>query len=120
MLSLPLTPAQCPARACTDPLDTRGDHLASCPHSGHLQSRGAAFERVWIRVFQEAGARVTHSCLLRDLNVPGIPPDDARRIDILARGLVGFGGLPFCADVTLRSPLDRNGVPHSGAREAEV
>ena len=37
-------------------------------------------ERVWARVFREAGGRVREHVFLRNMGVPGIDTDDPRQI----------------------------------------
>ena len=69
-LPLPLTAARC---RCGQPHDAFGDHLAACPRSGVLRSRGCQLERAAARVCREAGATVAMHVLVRDFNV--VPRD---------------------------------------------
>ena len=47
--------------------------------------------------------------LLRDCGL-GIPSTDSRRIDLVARGLPLFGGLPIFGDASVVSPLHGDGT----------
>ena len=98
-------------------MDAYGDHLLTCMRSGLVQTRGKGFEWAWAWVFEEAGARVTRNCLLRDLAIPGISPGDSRSLDFVARGLPLCNGLPVCGDVTVRSVATGAGCPVRGAEE---
>ena len=81
-MPLPLAPAAC---RCRRGLDALGDHVAACPRSGVLRSRGGPLERAAACVCREAGATVQQHVLLRDLNVePGRL--DERRIEVIANG----------------------------------
>ena len=64
----------------------------------------------------EAGACVPDrnvERLLRDTHIP-VPPDDLRRLDIIAPGLSVAHGVPLFCDVTVVSPISRNGQARSG------
>ena len=91
-LPLPLTAARC---RCHQPHDAFGDHLAACPRSGVLRSRGGPLERAAARVCREAGATVAMHALVRDLNVVPVRQDE-RRIEVIANGLPLWGGGPTC------------------------
>eukprot|EP00959_Pyramimonas_sp_CCMP1952_P316999 6635160-Pyramimonas_sp.AAC.1 len=52
--------------------------------------------------------------LLRETHVP-VPPADQRRLDLIASCLNVARGLPLSCDVTILSPLKRNGMPRPGA-----
>merc|ERR1711965_546534 len=51
--------------------------------------------------------------LLRDTHVPVELPDD-RRLDLVVPGLNVAQGLPLFCDVTIVSPLTRQGMPRAG------
>ena len=51
--------------------------------------------------------------MLRDSHIP-VHPDDQRRLDIVATGLPIAQGLPLFCDVTVLSPLTRNGDARPG------
>lgn len=111
-LPLGLAPSHC---RCGGRLDTRGDHRAACPTSGHLRLRAGPVERALARVFREAGARVTTNVPLQRMNLDP-PATDSRQIEILAQGLPLWHGAQIAADVTLVSPIGRTGlVRHSAA-----
>ena len=57
--------------------------------------------------------------LLRDLDL-GVDPTDTRRVDLIARGLPLFGGIPVCGDASLVSPLQRNGYPWARAASRDA
>jgi hypothetical protein len=107
-LHLQVGPARCPGRFCNRRLDPLGDHSASCALAGNLQRRAKPLERVWIRVLREAGGRVLPQPFLRDLDV-GVQDD--RRVDMIARGLPVYGGLPICGDASMVSAIHDDGTP---------
>ena len=115
-LPLPLGPRRCPGTRCRARLDATGDHVASCMRAGGVQRRAKPLERAWVRVFREAGARVVPQAFLRDLDL-GLSLRDTRRIDLVARGLNLFNGVPVCGDASMASPLHANGDPWSGAAD---
>ena len=112
-LPVPLANAVC--KACAAPLDELGHHTLSCNRSGWLKRRATGLERAWVQVLAEAGANASHRPLLRDLAIPGVPDTDSRQLDILAGGLLLFGGKTIVGDATLRSPVSGSGLPHGGA-----
>ena len=65
-------------------------------------------ERAAACICREAGARVATNVFLRDLNL-GLPLTDGRRLEVVAHGLPAFGGVQVAVDVTLISPLRRDG-----------
>ena len=112
-LPLPLHAAKC---MCGTMQDALGDHSLSCNRAGNYQRRGRLFEHAWVRVFEEAGARVKRNCLVRDLALPGARDfRDTRVLDFVARGLPLHNGLPVCVDVTVTSPVTGRGFPKSRA-----
>ncbi len=80
--------------------------------TGRLQARAKPVERVWARVFREAGATTHEQHLLRNTTLP-VDPADNRRIDVMVTG--SFLRRPLLCDATLRSPLKGNGEPHPKA-----
>ena len=81
-----------------------------------MQRRAKPLERAWQRVFREAGGRVLPQCRLSELNL-GLRSTDGRRVDLVARGLSLFNGVPVCGDATMVSPLHANGTPWAGAAD---
>ena len=59
-MQLPLAPAVCRSRRG---LDVLTDHVAACPHSEGLRSRGGPFKRAEARVCREASSRCPAACL---------------------------------------------------------
>ena len=41
---------RCPGTRCTAELDAAGDHMANCARTGHLATRGNAYEHAWMKV----------------------------------------------------------------------
>ena len=85
-------------------IDGLGDHIAACPRSGILRSRGVALERAAARVCRKAGATVWQHVLVRDLNVLPARRDE-RRIEVIANGFPLWNGAQVAVDTTLVSPL---------------
>ena len=104
----------CSARRCGMALDRKGDHLTACPVTGLLQRRAKPLERSWQMVLREAGARVVPQQMMRDMDV-AVRASDGRQLDLVAYGLLVFGGVLLCGDATIVSPLDVQGRPKSGA-----
>ena len=105
-------------RTCRRELDRHGDHLASCMRTGRVRRRAKPLERVWARIFREGGGRVLENVFLRDMGVPGIAPDDGRRLEIVVTGLPLYGGVPLAEDATMVSPLHGDGTPWPRANES--
>ena len=105
-LPLPLEPRACRCGGALHPL---GDHRTACPTAGVLVRRAGPLERAVARVCREAGARVATNVFLRDLNL-GMPLSDRRRLEVVANGLPGFGGVQVAVDATLVSPVRRDGT----------
>ena len=101
--------SKCNGRSCGLPLDLLGDHRASYSAAGRLKWRAMPFERMLARVGREAGARVRMHVLVRDLDVPGVHPDDGRKIEVIMEGTPLYGGRQLAVDATLVSPLGRDG-----------
>ena len=114
-LALPIFLRRC---RCAIALDSLGDHRASCPRAGILGNRGFALEAAATRIVREAGARVSTNIFLRDLNLD-IPPEDARRLEVVANNLPLWNGTQLAIDTTLVSTLRSNGtpIPHSHTRD---
>ena len=112
-LRLPL-PLEARACRCGGALDELGDHRAACPTAGVLVRRACPLERAAARICREAGARVATNVFLRDSNL-GLPLTDGRRLEVVAHGLPAFGGVQVAVDVTLVSPLRRDGSSRSRA-----
>ena len=103
---LPLSCARC--HGCRNELDHLGDHFNACMQSGRVKLRATPSEHMVAQICREAGARVRPNVLLRDLNL-AVDSADERRIEVIASGLPVFGGSQLAIDVTLRSPLRRDG-----------
>ena len=52
--------------------------------------------------------------MLRDLDL-GVDPLDTRRVDLIARWLPLYGGIPVCGDASLVAPLHGDGSPWARA-----
>ena len=79
-----------------------------CPRAkraGISGSRGSRLPQGW--------GRVATDVFLRDLNLD-VPLRDGRQIEVVANGLPAFGGSQVAVDVTLVSPVQRNGVSRPG------
>ena len=113
-LQLTLGRKRCPGQQCARSLDTWGDHLASCMRTGGVQRRAKPLERASQQAFREAGAMVVPQAFLRDMDL-GVHASGNRRIDLVARGLPLFGGVPTCGDAALVSHVHADGTPLLGA-----
>ena len=109
---------RCPGRHCRHFCDAFGDHLAACSRSGLLQRRALPLERIWRRIFCEAGARVVPQQMLRDLDL-SVQAEDGRRIDVVGFDLPLHGGVPLCGDATMVSPLHADGTARRGAHDTD-
>ena len=122
-LPLPILHKHCEGKSCVHDVDVYGDYRATCMRSGRVQIRASTVEKVWSRVFREAGAVVKRSKLIRDMHVGDMRANqhnlDQRRIDIVAYGLPIFNGLPIACDDTMVSPLTGAGVPVPNACKEE-
>ena len=78
----------------------------ACPTAGVLVRRAGPLERAVARVCREAGARVATNVYLN----LGVPLSDGRRLEVVANGLPGFGGVQVAVDATLVSPVRRDGT----------
>ena len=112
---LPVAQGRCGAHGpgCGAAVDVYGDHYAACPRTGLLARRAKPLERAWIRVVREAlgpECQVVPQQWLVRTPAPGVDPDDRRRLDFVAYGATQLGEA-LCCDVTLVSPLARDGRP---------
>lgn len=108
---LPLGPKRCNGRSCRAVLDEYGVHWTACSRSGRLRRRAKPLERMWARVFREAGARVQTDVLLRNTNLLGIAANDGRQLEVVATGLPLYRGVPLGVDCTMVAPLHADGRP---------
>ena len=95
-------------------LDAYGDHLASCMLTGRVKGRATPLEKTLARICKEAGGRVLLNRPLSQLRI-GVPPSDARNVEVVVYGLQMYNGRPLVLDVTMVSPLACNGTPHPRA-----
>ena len=116
-LRLPLPPTSRLCR-CRQFLDPYGDHRSACGTCGVLVQRGFPPEAAVARICREAGARVATNVAVRDLNIP-VPPADGRRLEVVANNLPLWNGAQLALDVTLVSPLRRDGRPIPGASHTD-
>ena len=98
-LRLPLFLTEATCEACHKPLDPLGRHRTAGPNSGRLKKRATRVERVLARICRGAGGHVKGNARLRDMNV-GVSATDDRNVD-----------------VTMLSPLRRNGEARPNAAE---
>ena len=72
------------------------------------------------KVCREAGARVTTNVLVRDLDL-GVPHPalDGRRLEVVAEGLRGGGGVQLALDTSLVSPVRADGTARPGAAQRD-
>ena len=68
-------------------------------------------EKALARICREAGARVAENVPLVSMNLQGISPWDQRQIEVVANGLPLWRGSQLAIDVTLVSPVRRDGRP---------
>ena len=83
-------------------------------------------ENVVARICREAGGRVTTNVLVRNLDLVGPDIADNRRLEVVADGLLLFGGAQLTIDTTLVSALRADGTArrraadHDGVASAEA
>ena len=90
-------------------------HLAD-NRGGRLNARHSGMLAGWRQVLVEAAGHIPdHNVerMLHDTHVP-VPPADMRRLDLVVPGLNVVRGLPLFCDITVVSPVSRNGQPRSG------
>ena len=78
--------------SCGRLLDFRGHHRTTCARSGILSRQGFALESAAARVCREAGARVATNVMVRDMDLNAPNARDVRRLEVVADGLILFGG----------------------------
>jgi len=96
--------------------DAHGFRRLADNRGGRLNARHNGMLAGWRQVFVEAGGAVPDrnvERLLADTHVP-VPPGDLRRLDVIVTGLNVSRGLPLFCDITVVSPISRNGVPRAG------
>ena len=95
-------------------LDCFGDHGAACQRTGALKRRGAAVERAFRPLWEEAPVDASEHPLVREL-VPSVPESDGRQADVFVRGMAIGNGLPVVGDMCMGSVLHANGTPYTDA-----
>ena len=96
--------------------DPHGHSKMTSNHNGRLNARHTWMVSAWRQVLTEAGAIIPDrnvERLLRETHVP-VPPEDQRRLDLIAPCLNVARGLPLFCDVTILSPITRRGLPRPG------
>ena len=66
-------------------------------------------------MLREARATVDRTQKLADMRLPGVHASDKRKIEIVAKHLPLYRGLPLVLDATILSPLCTNGQPRPRA-----
>ena len=118
-LPLPVAPHRCGAHGHGSGavVDAYGDHHAACPRTGLLARRAKPLEHAWVRIAREAvgpeGQVVPQQWLART-SARDVDPADPRRLDLVVYGATPLGEA-LCCDVTLVSPLTREGRPQPSA-----
>ena len=90
-------------------------HLAD-NRGGRLNARHSGMLAGWRQVLVEAGGQIPDrnvERILHNTHVP-VPAGDMRRLDLVVPGLNVDRGLPLFCDVTVISPVSRNGQPRAG------
>ena len=72
-------------------------------------------ERIWAKIFREAGARVQENVMLRDICLPGVSVTDCKQIETEATGLPVCSGVQAAVDSTCVGPLRADGRPWNRA-----
>ena len=101
---------------CFDGPDPFGYRRLAENLGGRTNARHKTLIAAWRQVFLEAGGEVPDrnvERLLRRTNVP-VPDGDQRRLDLIVPGLNVARGLPLFCDVTIVSPISRDGRPRPG------
>ena len=96
--------------------DRHGHYNLAIALGGRTQARHTTMIAAWRQVFNEAGGHVPDrniERLLKNTHDP-VPANDQRRLDLVVPGLNVANGLPLFCDVTVISPLSRNGRPRGG------
>ena len=100
-LPLPLTQRTC----CGRQLDFLGHHRAACAEAGILAKRGFVLERAAAQVCREAGAGVSATVFVRDMDLAQFNAFDGRRLEVVADGLSLWQEAQLVIDTTMVSPL---------------
>ena len=96
--------------------DAHGHRRLADNTGARLNARHKVLIAAWRQVFAEAGGQVPDrnvERLLRNTHVP-VPSDDLRRLHLLVPGINVARGLQLFCDVTVLSPISRNGAPRGG------
>ena len=81
-----------------------------------MHARHSAVVAAWRQVMVEAGGNIPDrnvERLLRNTHVP-VDSNDLRRLDLVVPGLNVERGVPLFCDITVISPISRNGAPRGG------
>jgi len=106
---------------CFDGPDPHGHGRVSQSRGGGMNARHTDLVAAWRQVLVEAGGMVPQrnvERMLRATHVP-CPPEDQRRLDLVVPGLNVERGLPLFCDITVISPISRNGAPRPGTSNAD-
>ena len=90
---------------------------ASCNFAwGGTNARHSTMIAAWRQVLTEAGGLIPRRNVERLLRTTWVrvPAHDGRRLDLIASGLSVQRGLPLFCDVTIISPISRNGAARPG------
>ena len=96
--------------------DPHGFQRLADNQGGRLNARHSGMLAGWRQVLVEAGGHIPdHNVerMLHDTHVP-VPANDGRRLDLIVPGLNVARGLPLFCDITVLSPVSRNGLPRPG------
>ena len=97
--------------------DSMGYRRLADHRSQRLHARHRGLVAAWRQVFMEAGGHVPRrnvERLLRNTHVPGLPPGDMRRLDLVVPGLNVARGLPLFCDVTCVTVITARGRARPG------
>ena len=101
---------------CVDGPDAHGHRRLADSMGGRTHARHTAMIAAVRQVLVEAGGQVPDrnvERLLRRTHVP-VPPGDNRRLDLIVPGLNVARGRPLFCDITVVTPLTRDGRPRAG------
>ena len=96
--------------------DPHGHRRLADNLAARLNARHTVLIAAWRQIFAEAGGQVPDrniERMLSNTHIP-VPVGDTRRLDLVVPGLNVARGLPLFCDVTIVSPLSRNGRPRGG------
>ena len=102
---------------CGRLFDCRGHHRAACAEAGVLGARCFALERAAAQVCREGDGRVSTIVMVRNLDIEGRNPSDARRLEIVVDGLTVCYGAQLAVNTTMVSPLHRDGTARRRAAD---